>query len=91
MYLYGYFENEEKPKISIEAIQYLSSQLEKFLNIYEKEVYVDEPKDMETLRRLREISTLLKQQRYDQLIVDPSAVIDFNTQISEYLPSYYPI
>ena len=41
MYLFGYFEKEEKPKVSIDAIKFLSNQLEEFLNIYEKEVEWD--------------------------------------------------
>ena len=91
MYLFEYFEKEEKPKVSIDAIKFLSNQLEEFLNIYEKEVYIENEKDKETVRRLREISTLLKNERYEQLIVDPMAVIDFNTVTDEYLPDYFPI
>ena len=87
MLIYGDFEKEERPK----SIRYLSEQLNQFVQIYEKKVYLENPKDKETLRQLKIIADLLKQERYDQLIVDPNMVIDFTDVGDGYLPDYYPI
>lgn len=91
MLIYGDFEKEERPKLSLESVRYLSERLNEFVQIYEKKVYLENPKDKETLRQLKIIADLLKQERYDQLIVDPNMVIDFTDAGDGYLPDYYPI
>lgn len=90
MYLYGYF-NDEIPKVSLGSIKFLTSQLNEFLAIYEKKVLIDDPEIRENVERLKQILTLLKQQRYNELIAEPNLVIDFNDDNEEYLPEYYPI
>lgn len=91
MYIYGYFQNEETPKVSLSAVKYLSEQLEKFLLIYEKEVLIDDEEDRKRIEQLKNISMLLKQGRYHELIVDPYSVIDFQNDDDDYIPKYAPI
>ena len=92
MYLYGLFDDEKQNKVSLGSIKFLSEQLDRFLDIYEKKLTIDQDVDWDTINRLKTISTLLKQQRYGELIADPSFVIDFNDDNDgDYLPEYYPL
>ena len=92
MYLYGLFDNEDvSKKVSISSIKYLSSQLDAFLKIYENNVMIENDEDRQTIERLKRISELLKDGRYDQLIADPTFTIDFNDNNDDYLPDYFPI
>ena len=92
MYLYGLFDDEKQNNVSLGSIKFLSEQLDRFLDIYEKKVTIDQDVDWDTINRLKTISTLLKQQRYGELIADPSFVIDFNDDNDgDYLPEYYPL
>lgn len=91
MNLYGYFENDSKPKVSLGAVKFLTYQLDSFLNLYEKSVYIEEAEDRERLERLKIIRDYLKRHQYQMLINDPQAVIDFNDDNEDYLPGYYPL
>ena len=92
MYLYGtYDDHNTVEKVSLGSVKYLSQQLADFLKIYEENVMIDDDHQKEILERLKRISSLLQQGRYDQLIADPRLIIDFNDNNEDYLPSYYPI
>lgn len=92
MYLYGtYDDHNTVKKVSLGSVKYLSQQLADFLEIYEENVMIDDDHQKEILERLKRISALLQQGRYDQLIADPRLIIDFNDDNEDYLPSYYPI
>lgn len=92
MYLYGYYDNEDnKQKVSLGAVKYLSEQLDRFLKIYEKDIFIEDVEDRECLEQLKRISESLKNQRYHELIVDPQYVIDFNDNDEDYLPDYFPL
>lgn len=91
MYLYGYYDNDNKEKVSLGAVKYLSEQLERFLKIYEKDVFIEDAEDRKCLEQLKLISQALKDQRYYELITDPQYVIDFNDDDDDYLPDYFPL
>ena len=91
MYLYGVLDADDASnKVSLSSIKFLAEQLDKFVKTYEREVVINDPTDRKTLERLKMISSLLNQQRYDQLILDPNFVIDFNNDADGYLPEYFP-
>lgn len=90
MYIYGYHD-DSFVKVSMSSIRYLTEQLGIFLSVYEKKILLTTDKDKETFERLKEIHMLLKNQRYDCLITNPSYVINFNVDNEDYIPSYFPI
>lgn len=90
MYIYGYHD-DSFVKVSMSSIRYLTEQLGIFLSVYEKKILLTTDKDKETFEKLKEIHMLLKNQRYDRLITNPSYVINFNVDDEDYLPGYFPI
>jgi hypothetical protein len=91
--MYEYFIDPDKiQKVSIRALRYLSSQLEMFLLLYEKNILITDRDSLERFNRLKQISEILKQERYDMLINNPELLIDFTDNIEDdYLPDYYPL
>lgn len=78
-------------KISLGSIKFLTSQLEEFINTYEKNILIKTEDDRNRLNSLKEILRLLKAERYDMLMNDPGRIIDYADDNEEYLPSYYPL
>lgn len=90
MYIYGDYDNTFI-KVSMSSIRYLTEQLGFFISVYEKKILLVTDEDKENFRKLKEIYELLKYQRFDQLIANPTYVIDFQNDSEEYIPKYYPI
>lgn len=90
MYLYAYY-TQDIPKISLGSIKYLTHQLEEFIKIYEKKVYISNEADKQRLEDLKKILMILKSERYDMLITDPGRIIDYSDDNEDYLPEYYPL
>ena len=90
MYIYGDYDNTFI-KVSMSSIRYLTEQLGFFISVYEKKILLVTDEDKENFRKLKEIYELLKYQRFDQLITNPTYVIDFRNDSEEYIPKYYPI
>ena len=90
MYLYAYY-TQNIPKISLGSIKYLTHQLEEFIKIYEKKVYISNESDKQRLEDLKKILSILKAERYELLINDPGRIIDFADDNGDYLPDYFPL
>ena len=90
MYIYGDF-NDTFIKVSMSSIRYLTEQLGMFLAVYEKKILLVTDEDKENFRQLKHLYELLKDGRFDQLISNPTYVIDFKNDNEEYLPEYYPL
>ena len=90
MYVYSYCD-DEFVKVSMSSIRFLTEQLGNFIAVYEKKILLVSDEDKEKFNRLKEIYSMLKNQRYDLLINNPSYVINFEIDDEEYLPGYYPI
>ena len=87
-----YSNNDETfVKVSMSSIKYLTYQLGVFLAIYEKKILLVTEEDRENFNQLKQLYQLLKEGRFDELISNPSYVIDFKVDDDEYLPRYYPI
>ena len=91
-YLYTDYKDEGIQKVSLGSVRFLASQLSELLLVYEKKVYIapEDVKAKEALIKLKYISQLLNDERFDQLIADPNYVIDF-TDNEDYLPDYFPL
>ncbi len=81
----------EIPKVSLGSIKFLTKQLEEFINLYEKKIYITNDEDKKRLEDLKRILLILKSERYDQLINNPGRIIDYSDDNEEYLPDYYPL
>ena len=90
MYVYSYCD-EEFVKVSMSSIRFLTEQLGNFIAVYEKKILLVSDEDKEKFNRLKEIYSMLRNQRYDLLMNNPSYVINFEIDDEEYLPGYYPI
>lgn len=90
MYVYSYCD-EEFVKVSMSSIRFLTEQLGNFIAVYEKKILLVSDEDKEKFNRLKEIYSMLRNQRYDLLMNNPSYVINFEIDDEEYLPGYYSI
>lgn len=92
MLLYEYMINtDDIKKVSLGSIKYLTEQLEQFTTLYEKNILLLSQEEVNALTQLKQIVTLLKEGRYNELINNPELIIDFNDNNDDYLPSYYPL
>ena len=78
-------------KVSLGSIKFLTTQLEQFVLLYEKNILLLSQEEVNIITQLKQIVTLLKEGRYNELINNPELIIDFNDNNDEYLPSYYPL
>lgn len=78
-------------KVSLGSIRFLTTQLEQFVLLYEKNILLLSQEEVNIITQLKQIVTLLKEGRYNELINNPELIIDFNDNNDEYLPSYYPL
>lgn len=77
--------NEGK-KIPIKDIVYLTSQLRKFINVYEKCIYLDDEKSQNAFRNLKEILRCLENRDYQMLFQQHYNDIDFDPSTSNFTP-----
>lgn len=78
-------------KISLRSLKFLAQELRIFLAFYEKDILLVSQEEQEAFFKLKKMSELLDQGRYDLLINNPDIMIDFDdNDDSSYLPSYYP-
>jgi hypothetical protein len=90
MYLYSDY-NNDFVKVSMSSIRYLTEQLGLFLSVYEKKILLVTDEDKENFRKFKYLYGLLKTGQFDQLMTNPSYVIDFRNDVEDYLPGYYPL
>jgi hypothetical protein len=92
MLLYEYLINtDDIKKVSLGSIRYLTSQLEMFVALYEKNILVINQEEVNIINQLKQIVILLKEGRYGELINNPELLIDFTDDNEDYLPNYYPL
>ena len=92
MLLYEYLINtDDIKKVSLGSIKYLTSQLEMFVALYEKNILVINQEEVNIINQLKQIVILLKEGRYGELINNPELLIDFTDDNEDYLPNYYPL
>lgn len=70
-------ETEESEKIYEQDIQFMAGQLEKFVELYRKKVYMYEEEQVQALNYLEQITKLMKNKQYGVLINDTS-IIDYD-------------
>lgn len=90
MYMYTFY-GENIPKISLGSIKFLTCQLEEFIKLYEKKVFISNEDDKKRIEDLKKILSILKAERYELLINDPGRIIDYADDNGEYLPDYFPL
>lgn len=92
MLMYEHMLNvDDIKKVSLGSIRFLTTQLEQFVLLYEKNILLLSQEEVNIITQLKQIVTLLKEGRYNELINNPELIIDFNDNNDEYLPSYYPL
>jgi hypothetical protein len=92
MLLYEYLINtDDIKKVSLGSIRYLTTQLEMFVALYEKNILVINQEEVNIINQLKQIVILLKEGRYGELINNPELLIDFTDDNEDYLPDYYPL
>lgn len=89
-FIYNQF-SKDIQKIPLGSIKFLTSQLESFIEVYEKNVYISSEEDKQRIHDLKCILNILKNERYEELINCPGRIIDYSDDNEEYLPSYYPL
>lgn len=67
-------------KINIKDVIYMASQLDAFIQVYEKNVRLKKEEDVIALQRLKEINQMLKQHRYQELFGVDTQLIDFDIE-----------
>jgi hypothetical protein len=85
------FYGENIPKISLCSIKFLTCQLEEFIKLYEKKVFISNEDDKKRIEDLKKILSILKAERYELLINDPGRIIDYADDNGDYLPDYFPL
>lgn len=69
-----YQDNKQVKPINEEDLNYMTKQLGQFLEVYTKEVYINDPESFKNLDALTEYLWRLKNKRYDLLIADQSLI-----------------
>ena len=77
-------------KVSLGSIKFLTKQLNDFVETYEKKVLIQTPEDLRAFNRLKTISKLLNEGKYEMLITNPYLYIDFEADDDDYIPHYFP-
>lgn len=85
MKLYKESESNNK-KISIKDIVYMSSQLNKFIQTYDKCIYEIDDEQRQVMNRLANIVHLLKRREFDYLFEDKIGLIDWDTTETKFDP-----
>lgn len=67
----------------------MSSQLDKFIQIYDKCVYEIDEDQRQIMNRLEKIVHLLKRREFDYLFEDKVNLIDWDTSSSKFTPEEY--
>ena len=77
---------QKKEPINIKDIIMLASQLDKFIEVYDKSIYLQNEEQREALEQLKVISAYFKKHDYQTLFEDKIQSIDFNPQNSKFTP-----
>lgn len=85
MKLYKEIESNNK-QISIKDIVYMSSQLNKFIQTYDKCIYEIDDTQRQVMNRLEDIVHLLKRREFDYLFEDKIRLIDWDTTETKFDP-----
>ena len=85
MKLYKESDSNNK-KISIKDIVYMTSQLDKFIQTYDKCIYEIDDDQRQVISRLEDIVHLLKRREFNYLFEDKIDLIDWDTTQSKFDP-----
>lgn len=77
---------KDRLKINIKDIVYLTSQLDKFIQLYDKNFYEETDEQRLAIQRLKEITTLLKRRQYDTLFEHQEHLIEYNVSNEKFEP-----
>jgi len=74
MILYTNNDDGNKEKIYHKDLQRLAKNINIFIDIYIKKIYIEDKENYEVISMLKNITNLIQQGRYDQIIEDTSII-----------------
>lgn len=82
--VFGYTFDELRKIVTEEELDNLAKALNKFLEVYFKNIYIGTEKEIDAFEKIKRIQFLLVTKQYDELFDNPNAVIQTYQEMDRY-------